>query len=179
MLDLATLLANEIIPTYRFSVGFVYGLGWGNQTSIANLASYYPLWLPKAFTFDTVVTVNAGTAPSGNFDFGIYKASDFSKVVSLGSTAKAGSINTRQEYSITETALPAGAYYMAVVNDSATLGTFQAMNFGGASFPIFPAFGIGWQTSAFPLPSTMAPSHTIANNPLLFRIGMRRSGAGF
>ena len=147
------------------------------STSVANLACYYPLYLPESFTFDTVLTVNNSNAPAGNFDFGIYSSDTFARIVSLGSTAVLGSASIRQEYAITETVLPAGAYYMAVVKDSATTGTFQRVDLAASTTAA--AYGLAFQASAFPLPNPMVPLRTAAQNPFLYRVGVRQSGAGF
>lgn len=149
-------------------------LGGATPYPAANLAIYYPLYLPVPFTFDAFIAINNASVPAGNVDFGIYKASDFSKVISTGSVANAGSANQKVFYTVTPTTLPADGYYLGVSKNETT-SSFPRHDFGSALS--WNTFGVCWQALSFPLPSTMAPSRSNANNPHILNIGIRRFGA--
>lgn len=149
-------------------------LGGATGYPAANLAIYFPLYLPAPFIFDAFIAINNAAVPAGNVDFGIYKASDFSKVISTGSVANAGSANQKVFYTVTPTTLPADGYYLAVSKNETT-SSFPRHDFGSALG--WASHGVCWEASAFPLPSTMTPSRTTVNNPHILNIGIRRFGA--
>jgi len=150
-------------------INFVGG-AWGT----VNLANYIPLYLPVAFTFDAFITYNGATI-NGNLDIGVYDANDFSLIVSLGSTAQAGSINARQEYAVTATTLSPGAYFMGMASDSAT-GTYVKRGLATASRRNLHQIGGSYQTSAFPLPDPMVPDKGSAIAPFIPLMGLKRVG---
>ena len=63
-------------------------------------------------------------AIGNNIDAGIYR-DDLSLVVSTGSVAMTGTLNSAQGYDITDTLLPAGRYYLALAINGTTGGNFR------------------------------------------------------
>lgn len=135
----------------------------------ANLAILIPFVLAVPVTVKKLFSAN-GTVVSGNVDIGIYTSEGgaspvLTKIASMGSTAQAGT-NSPQEFDITDTQLPPGAYYLAIVLDNIT-GTLQRANTVTAQRAAL--CGVRFKTSAFPLPATItAPDDAqVAYVPLI------------
>ena len=111
-----------------------------------NLAIYVPFIVHGARTIKRIL-VHIGGATSGNVDAGIY-AEDGTKKVTIGSTA-VGTGNEVQELDITDTALTAGRYFMALAFDNTTVACIRA-----AVITKNRVIGVKEETSAFPLPSS-------------------------
>lgn len=88
----------------------------------AGLVIFVPFWIPEPVTFYKMFVAVAVSA--GNFDAGIY-AEDQTRLVSIGTTAAAGT-NDTQVFDITDTTLARGRYYMAIVADTVTTLTVRA-----------------------------------------------------
>lgn len=137
-----------------------------NQTFNANAVwptSNLAILVPFVVSYPTLVrsiVVNIG-ASSGNLDAGIYDA-DFTKVVSLGSTASPGT-GVREFTALTDTTLMPGLYYMALAADNTTI-TF---NRGAPLAQIVQAAGAVQMAAAFPLPTTITPAAASAYLPLI------------
>lgn len=146
-----------ITPWSRVSVGdALYAMnrqGFSNQLNpTANLATFWPFVLPMAATCRRLGISN-GNPTAGNFDIGIYRA-DLTRLVSAGSTAQ-GSSDTIQTIDITDTDMPAGRYYLAIVASDATTAQYRV--FDGNATELM-ALGVFQQSSALPLPSTATPA---------------------
>lgn len=112
----------------------------------ANLAIYIPVEIFNPVTI-AKMSVNNGTAVSGNIDVGIYDAGG-KRLVSKGSTAQAGT-SAIQTFDITDTLLNPGLCYMAVALDNNT-GTLAAWT--GVIGLDMECCGLMQQASAFALP---------------------------
>jgi hypothetical protein len=86
---------------------------WGSAT----LAVYVPIICPGPFTVAKFWTYNGGTA-SGNTDVGLYDQNG-NRLLNTGGTLQSGT-STLQEFDVTDTRFPAGRYYLALANSSAT-----------------------------------------------------------
>lgn len=108
---------------------------------------FCPVSCPGPFTV-TKFACDNGTAVSGNIDIGLY-TKEGQLIVSTGSTAQAGT-SQWQTIDVTDTTIPPGWYYLAMVMNNAT-GT----NLRLASQTIAKRL-FGWmeQLSTFPLPAT-------------------------
>lgn len=112
----------------------------------ADLAIFLPVVIAGPFTIRKAGCEN-GTN-SGNVDLGVYTA-ELSLVVSTGSTAMAGG-SVWQEIDVTDTTIPAGLYYIAMVMNNTT-GANAASAVGTG---VMRASGAFQMASAFPLPAT-------------------------
>jgi len=113
----------------------------------ASRAMYIPVACPGPFTIRKFTCHNGG-AVSGNVDLGIY-TSEGQLIISTGGTAQSGT-GTQQVIDVTDTLIPPGWYYLAMVIDNGT-GTNQRV----ASSAFAKRFhGCRQQASAYPLPST-------------------------
>ena len=121
----------------------------------ANRAIAYPIYLPDWVTVVKMWVAN-GAAVSGNIDIGIYNEA-FSKLVSIGSTAQAGT-SVNQVFDITDVSLAPGRYYVAVAMDNTTGTVLRS----AITTPMQRFMGCVQMASAFPLPSTFTPA-TMAN----------------
>jgi len=119
---------------------------------VANLALFFPIRVTDRCLVTGFATVN--TVSSGNIDVGLYTY-DGSLVVSIGSTAMAGT-NAWQAYDTTDTLIPAGFYYLAMAVSNTT-ASFSRM---APTAGLVAAWGVREQSTAFPLPSSMAASAT-------------------
>lgn len=120
----------------------------------ANRALYIPLLVTEDITV-TKLWVRNGTTASGNIDMGIYDSA-FSRQVSIGSTAQAGT-NVIQEFNIADTAITAGQYYIGIAMDNTTGTTFRYSAAGGGA-AIVQGWGMAQEASAFALPATATPA---------------------
>ena len=87
----------------------------GTAWPVANTAMFVPVNISRPALVQRLFSVN-GTTVSGNIDMGIYTL-DGAKIVSIGSTAQAGT-SALQFYNIADTYLSPGQYYMAVALDN-------------------------------------------------------------
>lgn len=128
----------------------------------ANKAIYVPFVLYRDVTVYQVGWVNGSGAQSGTREVGVYKL-DGTKVVSGSATASG--VTASQRVNVTDTAVAAGAYYLAM-SDSGTATLFSMAPVA----PYCATFGILSQTSASPLPATAtyAVDQTLAYVPLAF-----------
>lgn len=143
---------NVITPASLFSIGVdmaAHALAAPASTTFptANAAIYIPFWLPEARTVTQVFWHNGATS-NGQVDVGIYD-NDGTRKVSAGSTTQTP-INVIQSVDVTDTALAAGRYYLAVAMDDAT-GTLFCWT---STVQLSKSFGLAWQLAAFPLPAT-------------------------
>ena len=169
-------IPDDLMTTHPFMLGNDHnGLNLGGGAwPTANMACYYPLYLPVAFTFDAFITYNGATI-NGNLDIGVYDANDFSLIVSLGTTAQAGSINTRQEYAVAQTTLSPGAYFLGMASSSAT-STYVRRTYASATPMFLHQAGGSFQLTAMPLPDPMVPNKSQTNTPVVALIGLKRVG---
>jgi hypothetical protein len=99
-----------------------------------------PIYVVNMFVFNGLVV-------SGNLDIGIY-TSDGTRLVSIGSTAQAGT-SAIQTLDITDTLLGPGLFYMALVFNNTTARVFQQ-----TVVPSGIVCGMAIMNAAFPLPAT-------------------------
>lgn len=129
----------------------------------ANVAAYIPLLVTEDITVVKLWCYN-GAAVSGNVNMALY-TSAFAQVANseIGSTAQAGT-NVIQEFNITDVALTAGLYYIALVLDNTTGTIFQHTTPTNAQLQ---SWGMAQEASAFDLPATMTPADvTLGNAPV-------------
>ena len=125
----------------------------------SNLAIFIPFTLPEASLALAMFSYNGATA-SGNLDVGLYKA-DGTRIVSMGSTAQAGT-SALQTLDITDTTLPGGELlYLAMAMDNTTGTTFRLT--GSSNVGQLRACGVMQMATAFPLPAT-ATFATLTSN---------------
>lgn len=149
-------------------LGFVSALmGAGASAStvwpVANTACFVPLNIGRSILVNKLWVV-AGAIGSDHVDMGLYKE-DGTRLVSSGDTA-AASVNTGQEFDITDTLLRGpGRYYIALACNGTTFAPFRA---NIASAPIINAMGMVQQATAFALPSpaTFAINTSFTTIPL-------------
>jgi hypothetical protein len=115
----------------------------------ANRATFIPFRIPRATIVKELFYIT-GSASSGNIDMGIY-TSDFTRIVSSGSTAQGASAQTVYILDITDTLLERGTYYLAVAMDNTT-GTMMRQNTSAAGGA---RLGMATMNTAFPLPATV------------------------
>jgi len=133
----------------------------------ANRAYLIPFHLDEPITVTKLFCANGATA-SGNVDVGIY-SEDFTKIISSGSTAQAGT-NTLQIFDVTDTTIGPGDFYLAIAIDNGT-GTIFNQNIGTT---VSNREGLLQMASAFPLPATITPATTSAGvTPI---VGLRQGG---
>jgi hypothetical protein len=130
----------------NFPLGAAFAVS--NAWPTSNLAIYIPVEIYEPVTI-VKMSVNNGSAVSGNIDVGIYDAGG-KRLVSKGSTAQAGT-SAIQTFDITDTLLLPGLYYMAVALDNTT-GTLAGWN--SMTSPEQKMVGLYEQGTAFPLPAT-------------------------
>lgn len=145
-----------------FSIGAV-----SSGVLTANRAYLIPFHLEEPITITKLFCANGATA-SGNVDVGIY-SSDFTKIISSGSTAQAGT-NDLQVFDVTDTTIGPGDFYLAVALDNGT-GTVFTQNLTVA---IGRRSGLLQMASAFPLPATITPATISAGTCPL--VGLRQGG---
>lgn len=152
-------LANErrIIDFYSPEFGIaelarrrdcVFTLTW----TAANDPLAFPFRLNEGCTVTRLGWVNGTTLTTSNFDMGIY-TSAFARVVSTGSTARAGA-SAWQFVDVADTPLAPGDYYLVGAGDTAVAnrpGGIQAVAAPGLA--LFGAFDSA--TDAFPLPDPL------------------------
>lgn len=138
------------------SLGMEYaGRGGGSFISTAFSAANRAIAIPFVNT-ETITLVKLwaynGATASGNIDMGIYDEA-YAKVVSIGSTAQAGT-DVIQEFNIADTEIAPGRYYMVVAMDNTT-GTLRQ---DSGSTETSKSMGIFQMETAFALPSTLTPA---------------------
>jgi hypothetical protein len=131
--------------------GTVASATWPNT----NQAFYIPITVTEDITVVKLWCFNGATA-SGNVNMSLYDSS-FAQVANteIGSTAQAGT-NVVQEFNITDTALTAGLYYLAIVMDNTT-GTIFRRQAPVGTFEYLTVIGMATEGAAFNLPATATP----------------------
>lgn len=125
----------------------------GNASAVwpeANLAIYMPFRTAQPCVISQLFVLN-GAAVSGNIDVGVYNE-DFTRLVSSGSTAQAGT-SVLQVFNITDIYIDAGVYYMGVAKDD-IIGTTNRFGF---NLGVMRALGLAQQSTAFALPAVATP----------------------
>jgi hypothetical protein len=112
----------------------------------ANLALFFPIYIPHPWIVTKLWWQNGATV-TGNVDCGLY-TEEQTRIISTGSTAQAG-INAVQSVDVTDTVIPAGTTYFALVMSS----TGTVWDNGAGADPGGYAGGGYVQTSALPLPA--------------------------
>jgi hypothetical protein len=131
--------------------GTVASATWPNT----NQAFYIPITVTEDITVVKLWCFNGATA-SGNVNMSLYDSS-FAQVANteIGSTAQAGT-NVVQAFDITDTALTAGLYYLAIVMDNTT-GTIFRRQAPVGTFEYLTVIGMATEGAAFNLPATATP----------------------
>lgn len=146
---------------------FNYWLGWVDESvssappasatyETANLAVYYPLFLPVPCVVRRVWWANGATVAGGaTIEVGVYASSDYGPGAKLVSgSAVQGDATSVQFVDVTDTSLPVGVYWIAISSSSATNTTIMRATIGGAPIDA----GMRYQeASASPLPATATP----------------------
>jgi hypothetical protein len=138
----------------------------------ANLAVFMPMSIPFPYPVRRVWWFN-GSAATTNVDFGIYNM-DGVKVLSTGSTVASG-VSTAQFVDVTDFLLGPGRYYFAWAADGTTNDAF---GWTAYTTVFLRLAGVLQQSTAFPLPATMA-SAGAASAALLPLCGISRSTENF
>lgn len=121
--------------------------GWGT----ANQALFIPFAMPSDETAKRMGYMKGDTI-TGNVDVGIYDSSG-NRLVSSGSTAVSANANEVQMFNISDTALVAGLYFMAIVFDSAA-STVQSWESNSTTLSYSLLHATKHLGTAFPLPAT-------------------------
>jgi len=120
-----------VLPTHFSTLSFTTAAWQANQLAASVIGSYnwpaqeqavyVPVVLPWDFPVFRIFVAN-GSSAGGNWDFGIYTRGDTSNGSAIFRTGEfAGSGNSQCQYfDVTDFLLPAGSYYFALTNDSAT-----------------------------------------------------------
>jgi len=138
----------------------------GGSNATANRAYLIPFHLAEPILVTKLGLAN-GAVPAGNIDLGIYD-SNFTRIVSSGSTAQAG-VSVAQWIDITDTIIGPGDFYLALA--CSTISPFVSITL---ATPTANRSGMLQMASAFPLPATITPA-TIASG-VLPMIGLRQGG---
>lgn len=143
-------------PDSLGSAGSTY-TGTLNQTSSTawptnNLAYYYPFRL-YSHAVAVQLLFMVGATSSGNVDVGIYNSS-LKLIVSAGSTAMSVTVNTVQEFNITDTPLPPGDYLLGVAVSTTGATGFRGLSISDENMGLIPIYE---QASALPLPDPAVP----------------------
>lgn len=134
----------------------------------ANKAIAYPFLVSKTYNVKKLWCFN-GSAVSGNVDMAIYTAA-FARVVSIGSTAQAGT-SVFQEFDIADTDLTPGLYYAALNCDNTT-STFIMGPTLSAS--IMKMSGVMEQAvGAVTLPNPFVPAVAVHTRAVMFGLADR------
>lgn len=170
----ASLLASARVistnsPEFSCSAGTYVPSAATSAWFSANDPIAYPFRLSRPVVVKKLGFMN-GTSIGGNVDVGVYDAA-WTRLVSCGSTAAAGSQNSWQWVDVTDTALQAGQlYYLAGARDNTTAA--RAVRWAPLGTAAVSAL-LGTQdssTDAFPLPdplTNMAANGTAASIFLL------------
>lgn len=135
-----------ISATYNSNLAGPSSQSWGT----ANRAFYMPFDLPFAYNIKRVFWANGSAL--GNSDIGIY-SNRGSKIYSSGSVAQSGASALQFVTLSPDILLPPGRYFLGFSND----GTTNRVS--GSLFTLAADARMGgllMQTSAFPLPTSMA-----------------------
>lgn len=136
-------------------------------------ALYLPLTIPWAYPVARVFWAN-GSTPTGNMDFGLYTV-DGGKIITTGKVAQSGA-SALQYVDVTDFVLPAGQYYMALANDSATT-TSRGWGINNVATEHGRIAGCLQQATASPLPATATfAAWASTGYPLC---GITRTASGF
>ena len=128
-----------------------------DDASAAWITASSPLAVP--FTLSEPATVTHlwwrnGTAPGSNHDVGIYRT-DWSRVISAGSTVGSGTASFVQAVDVTDTPIPAGHYYLVRVVDATTANRVGAYQHN-ASIHLMNLMGCKQSaTASIPLPDPL------------------------
>lgn len=117
----------------------------------ANVGVFVPFTIPEATTFTKMFWGN-GAAVAGNIDVGLFQE-DGTLIVSIGSTAQAGTTNI-QVVDITDTTLGRGRYYIGMTSD--TSGATQKVLASAPSAVIAQCLGLLQDSACAPPLSTSA-----------------------
>lgn len=157
---------------------FTQGIGWLTEYvgsavpasatyESANRAVYLPLTLAAPCVVRRVWWANGATATGGaTIEVGVYSDNGYkpgTKLIS-GSATQSGATSV-QFVDVTDTALPAGLYWLAIVSSSATNTTIFRTAVTLVNYDASFRFE---QDSASPLPSTATPVETTTTNIWLF-----------
>jgi hypothetical protein len=143
------------------SVSANVSTAWGT----ANLAYFYPVWVPESCVLTKLWWQNGATA-NGNVDVGVY-TDQGNRLISTGTTLQTGT-SVIQSVDITDTPVPAGLLYFAIALSSAT-GTIWSV---AASLSGSLAIMSGYQqATAFPLPNPATFATTVGTNFGLMKFG--------
>lgn len=138
-----------------------------NTTLTSRLVYLTPFVLPYGVVVTKIGWVNSSTV-NGTLDVGIYD-NNLDLIVSSGSvTQGAGSTtSTYQAGDITDTGLPPGLYYAALIVSNGSTGVYQVWGLGGS---LNLAGGrdilgcLSYAHSADTLPSSITPSAAVNSN---------------
>ena len=146
-----------ITPWTRNSIGtelaaFGAVLPGSNAWPAANRAIWVPFYVMETVTVVKMFWLNGAIVGNGTADIGIYNSA-FALQVSMGPATTAGA-NVIQEADITNTALTAGQYYMALALSNAT---DHIQSTATATVQFLKSVGMAQEASASTLPSTGTP----------------------
>jgi hypothetical protein len=133
-------------------VGFVWGAIASAVWVSANRALFVPFAIAEPMLAEKMFWANGTVVGTDSIDVGIYTTEATPvRLVSGGGTLSAG-ISTVQEVNITDTVLLPGAYYMAMVCNSATTATF--LRWAPGHLGMCRLAGMAEMAAAYVLPST-------------------------
>lgn len=133
----------------------------------ADRAIYVPLYVPAPAVVVKLWWLN-GTSVSGNIDCALYRASDLSRVVTVGGVAQAG-VSAVQEADVADTSIGSGVYLLALSADNAIGHVIRNTN----ELRIHRPAGVLQQASAYPLPATADPATLASAFVPMFGLALR------
>jgi hypothetical protein len=136
----------ELAVLNSFNTGAVNARASAVWNAVSKIM-FMPVPCPGPFTVMKFACEN-GAAVSGNLDMGLYTP-EGQLIVSTGSTAQSGTSGW-QVIDVTDTAVPPGWYYLAMVLDNVT-GTNDRL---GSLAALKRMYGCREQLSTFPLPTS-------------------------
>lgn len=145
-----------------------------STTWVANLAIYFPIFLPWPYQVQRFGWINGATLTGPpNIDVGIF-APDGRKLVSTGAVAQSGTSSVQFANASTATRLSPGPYWVGVSSSGSTALLFC---YGGASVGAMRGMGMMQQASAQPLPATA--TFATLTNALIPYVCFTRTASGF
>ena len=140
-------------------------LNTSSAPAVTNTTVYVPLTVSETITIVKGWWLNGGTV-NGNVDIGLYPEAGGAKLVSLGSTAQAGTTAV-QEGNIADTVVPPGRYLMAFGWSSATATFTGIVPADVVNSRSLKSMGVAME-AAFALPASATPiAYTLAGVPVI------------
>jgi hypothetical protein len=164
---LTSLNPESMGPAVR-ALGHALGTATSATVTIDTIFSYPFRMHTRATARQLLVWI--GATSNGDLDVGIYD-SQGNRIVSAGSTAMSATVNTVQEFNITDTVLAPGDYFLAVAFSGATATAFRVSAVDEFFLAFMPVYEQAVGTIV--LPATMTPALSTATTLSVWVIGIQ------